>query len=240
MARLFFILILAQIVGLNIACAQNWSNGSITGEGEVVKKEISLESFDGIGLSFDGSVILTQGSAQKVVIEAQQNIIDNIKTDVRAGSWNIGFKKNVKSAKDITIYITMPVVKDLALSGSGSIRSTSKFKNLADVDIAISGSGAIKFEFEGKHTDVALSGSGGVELAGTATELEIAISGSGNVTASELVTSKCDVAISGSGDSSVHVNGDLEAAIVGSGDVHYKGDANVKASVMGSGTVKKL
>ena len=240
MARLFFIVILAQIVGLNISSAQSYNKGSISGEGEVVKKEVKLESFDGIGLGFNGSVILTQGPVQKVVIEAQPNIIDNIETDVRGGSWNIGFRQNVKGAKDITIYITVPVIKDLALSGSGSIRSTTKFKNLPEVEIALSGSGEIKFEFEGQHTEVALSGSGDVELKGAASSLEIAISGSGDVMASELVTSKCDVAISGSGDSSVHVNGDLEAAIVGSGNVHYKGDANIKASVMGSGTVSKL
>lgn len=240
MTRLLFIAVFLQFIGLNESQAQSWSNGSINGEGEVVRQEINLAAFDGIGLGFHAAVILTQGNTQKVVIEAQQNIIDNIKKEVRGGSWDIGFMKSVKSAKDITIYITLPKVKDLALSGSGSIRSTNKFSNLGDVDIAVSGSGDVHFEYDGGDTDLALSGSGDVHLSGTASSLEVAVSGSGDVSASELKAGSCDVAISGSGDVTVYVNGDLDAAIMGSGDVRYKGDAKVSASVMGSGSVTKL
>jgi hypothetical protein len=237
MSRILFVFSLLLIGATSTLTAQ-W--GTVRGEGEVVKQEINLPAFDGVALGFSGDVILTPGNVQKVVVEAQQNIIDNIKRDVRGGTWNIEFIKGVKEAKKVVIYITMPTVRNLVLSGSGLMRSTASFDQLKDLDISVAGSGNVSFEYNGQRTQLALSGSGDVQLFGKTTSLEIAISGSGDVSAAELVTGSCEVAISGSGDAAVHVNGDLKASIAGSGDVRYKGDASVKASIVGSGTVEKL
>jgi cytoskeletal protein CcmA (bactofilin family) len=225
--------------GLSVS-AQYWSSESIRGEGEVVKQQIVLPSFDGIDLAFDGEVILTPGPAQNVVIEGQQNIIDNIKREVKDGSWSISFIKNVKDAKDVKVYVTVPVMDHVGLSGSGSIRSTDKFGGLKDVELAVAGSGDIDMAIDAKTTKLRISGSGDIALAGSTGSLEIAISGSGDVTAKDLVSSACKVQISGSGDAAVHVNGELETLISGSGDVYYRGNANVTARISGSGEVEKI
>ncbi len=219
--------------------AQSWGNG-VSGEGAVVKQEISLASFDGFDLGFDGNVIVTPGAVQKVVVEGQQNIIDLIKRDVKDGMWRIGFSKNVKDAKEVTVYITIPTVKWVALTGSGSIKSTDRFSGLNKLDIAMSGSGDILFDAAANDINMHLSGSGNIKMMGTTNTLDIAISGSGDVSAASLKASKCQVHISGSGDADVQVNGDLETSISGSGDVHYKGEANVTARISGSGEVSKM
>ena len=218
--------------------AQSWGSG-VSGEGAVVKQEIQLAAFDGVDLGFSGNVILTPGSVQKVVVEGQQNIIDLIKRDVKDGMWRIGYSKSVKDAKEVTVYITIPTIKWVALTGSGSIKSTDRFSGLNKLDIAVSGSGDIMFDATANDINMHLSGSGNIKVRGTTNTLDIAISGSGNVSAASLKTSNCQVHISGSGDADVQVYGDLETSISGSGDVHYKGEANVKARISGSGEVSK-
>jgi len=235
--KIYFILIIGLFVQTH-AQSQHW--GSIKGEGKVVTQEIKLDPIHGINLSFDGDVTLIQGSTQKIIIEGQQNIIDNIKRDVHNGHWNIEFDKNVKDAEDVKIAITVPTLDEVGLCGSGSITSSNKFTGLNDLDISISGSGDVHFGYEGKKTELNLSGSGEATLEGTTTSLEINISGSGDVTAKDLVASDCDISISGSGDAAVNVNGDLKTAISGSGDVTYKGSASVNASISGSGTITKM
>lgn len=236
-------------IGLSIALflggvlsvtGQGWKTGSISGEGEVVKQEISLASFSGIDLGFNGDVILTQGSVQKVVVEGQQNIIDNIKRDVSDGKWRISFVESVKDAKPVKVYITVPRLDYIGLSGSGTITNTGKFAGLGDVDIAVSGSGDIAFNYDGVDSNVRVSGSGKIELSGSTKTLDVAISGSGDIMAKELVSAECEIHISGSGDAAVYVNGELETHISGSGDVRYRGDASVKARISGSGEVVKL
>lgn len=214
--------------------------GSIKGEGDVVKQEITLDAIKGVELSFSGDVVLTQGSPQKIVIEGQANIIDNIKRNVRNGVWDIAFEKNVRDAKPVTVYITMPTLTEASLSGSGHIKGTSTFTGLQEVSINVSGSGDIKLALESQSTDVAISGSGGIQLQGRTQSFDITLSGSGNVNAKDFQSTNCGVSISGSGDATVNVNGDLKTDIAGSGDVHYTGNANVKANIVGSGNVSKL
>ncbi|HZV68805.1 MAG TPA: head GIN domain-containing protein [Saprospiraceae bacterium] len=235
------IIIALFITGFLVSCksdAQSWSG--IKGEGEVVKEDISLESLKGINLGFDGDVVLTPGSTQKITIEGQKNIIDNIKRDVKNGSWNIVFDKNVREAKGVTVYITLTNLEEVNLSGSGSIRSTGKFTGLKDLDIHVSGSGAITLDYDATSTDLSLSGSGEIDLNGTSKSLEVSISGSGDVNAKGLVTDDCSIHISGSGDASVQANKNLETHISGSGDVAYSGTASVTTRISGSGEVTRI
>jgi hypothetical protein len=220
------------------ACTQNWSNGpGISGEGPVVTKTLDIASFDGLKLAISADVMVRQGSPQSVKIEGQQNIIDNIKKEVKDGSWRIGFDKNVRKHEQVKIWVTVPNLDELAVSGSGSIIGEGRFTNLKNLSLAVSGSGDIKFDADSDQMDVAISGSGNMELAGKTSASNISISGSGNVGAFHLETNTCEVRISGSGDSSVNVRESLQVAIAGSGDVYYKGKPNVRSKVSGSGEV---
>lgn len=238
MRTLTFLLVVFSFLASQSLSAQNW--GGIDGEGEVIKQEITLPAFHGFDLGFGGDVILTPGATQKIVIEGQKNIIDNIKRDVSNGHWRISNIKNVRDAKPVTVYITIPTIDYVGLSGSGSIKSTGKFSGLNDIDVAVSGSGDITMDIAAKKTEIRISGSGEISLAGSTQSLEVAISGSGDVMTKDLVASSCKIQISGSGDAAVHVNGDLETHISGSGDVRYRGNASVTAKISGSGEVTKL
>lgn len=220
------------------ACTQNWSGGSgIKGQGPNVTQTLDLSSFDGIGLAISANVMIRQGSPQSVKIEAQQNIIDNLKKEVKDGVWKIGFEKNVRECSDIKIWVTVPSVDQLSISGSGSIIGEGKFSNLGKLSLSISGSGDIKLNADSDNLDVAISGSGDMELAGTSAKTTMRISGSGNISAFDLSTRTCEVRISGSGDSSLSVSESLDVAIAGSGDVYYKGRPSVRSKVSGSGEV---
>jgi hypothetical protein len=215
--------------------------GSISGEGDVVKQEIQFETLRGVRLGFSGDIILTQGSPQKIVMEGQQNILDNIKREVTGGIWKVNYEKNVRNAKPVKIYITLATLEEASISGSGNITTTSTFQNLAGLEAWVSGSGNVNLSINAGDVETAVSGSGNVELKGSANSLEASISGSGNVRAVDLKTANCDVSISGSGDVTVYCTSSLETSISGSGDVRYKGDAaKVKASVSGSGNVEEI
>lgn len=213
----------------------------ISGQGDVVKQEIQLANIKGVQLAFSGDIILTQGSPQKIVMEGQQNILDNIKREVKEGVWKVGFEKNVRDIKPVKIYITMSSLEVASVSGSGNITSTNTFQNLGNLEIGVSGSGGVDLSVSAQEIDAAISGSGEIVLKGSANALDVGISGSGDVDAVELRTADCEVAISGSGDAQINCTGSLDSKISGSGDVRYKGNApKVKASVSGSGDVREI
>ncbi len=218
-------LLLILVLGLGInsfLSAQSWNNrNKIKGEGPVVKKKLDIDEFNKIGLAFNAKVYLTKGNQQSVEIEAQQNIIDNIETEVKKGAWNIKFNQRVKDRKPIIINITIPDIRALSIAGSGDIIGKSAFENLEQLDLSI-------------------AGSGNIELTGSVQDMKVSIAGSGDIKAEKFKANNCEVSIAGSGDCYVHVDSDLKISIAGGGDVNYKGNPKIKSSIAGGGKVRSL
>ena len=222
----------------NNSFAQKWWGNGITGEGEKIKKELKVDNFEGVTLHFSGNVVLTHGSDFSVMAEGQENIIDNIETDVSGGIWEVEFDKNVRNHKELTIYITMPKLTKAAIYGSGDIRTTNHFPRVSELNCGISGSGDLLLDVEAGKLDAKISGSGDIKLEGKADNLGVRISGSGDLDAFELNSDHVSVGISGSGDVKVVANESLDVRVSGSGDVYYKGRPDkMKSSVSGSGDV---
>ena len=238
MKSIFLTVLCFLFVGITKLPAQNWLKGSIKGEGPIVKQEIDLNNFDGVKLAFSGNVLLSQGNTQKVVVEAQQNIIDNIVRDVKNGTWRIKFEKNVRKHEKVIVHITMPHLTSAYVSGSGNLRTINHFSDLDDIEMGVSGSGNLNLDLDADDIDCSISGSGNVHLKGTADEIDLSVSGSGNISAYDLVAGVVDVSISGSGNAEVHAKSDLVVSVSGSGDVRYKGSPSVNSRVSGSGRVR--
>ena len=206
----------------------------VRGNGNNVSRELNLPNFTGIDLDISAEVIITQGDNFKVTVEGESNIIAELETDVRNGIWEIDYDHCVRDHDDVTIFITMPRVRSLSISGSGVITSTN-IMTVDDINLSISGSGKIDVGLKADDIFSRISGSGKVVLEGEANSLEHNVSGSGDLFAFLLQTRNADIRVSGSGNSEVKVTDNLNVRISGSGDVYYRGRPQVEVSVSGSG-----
>ncbi len=160
-------------------------------------------------------------------------------TDVKDGVLRIKTDNWNTKIKGVKIWITMPEVEALNVSGSGNILAETSI-DTDELELKVSGSGKIKIpELQVGEIGAAVSGSGDMILAGSADEMEIRISGSGSVYAEALKVKECGIKISGSGSCKIDVTGELDASISGSGRVTYYGNPQIDARVSGSGKVKK-
>lgn len=215
-------LLLVTIVSLPLQ-GQKWNRQSVSGTGGAVTQTLDIDNFNKLGVALNAKVILTQGNTQKVTVTGQQNIIDIIDKEVDGGSWDIGFPKEykVKNYDKLTINITMPSFKALAIAGSGEIETNGNFSGLGNVNMAIAGSGDIAVAGSAQHIHLEIAGSGSIDVAG-------------------LTSTDCEVEIAGSGDCQVNVGGKLDVSIAGSGSVRYKGSPSVSSSIAGSGSVRSM
>ena len=204
-----------------------------SGDGPVVERVLSLPDFKGVDLQCSANVYITQGPDFEVVASGEANIIDLLETDVRNEVWDIEFDDCVKNY-DLDIFITMPSIEYLAVSGSGEIRGENFFET-GNITLRISGSGDLCLGLISENIDGRISGSGDMELEGEAENLDFRISGSGDLGAFPLIVQHADLQISGSGDASVHVLEFLKVRISGSGDVFYKGFPELDVDISGSG-----
>ena len=224
---------------IHFSFAQGWGSG-MTGEGPAVEKTLQLNAFEGVKLGISATVYITKGSQQSVEIKGQQNIIDNIKTNVNDGVWNIGFEERVRKHDQLVINITVPSINMVYVSGSGDIIGKSAFSGIQTFTVGVSGSGDIEFEAQAQETEVKISGSGDISLKGSSQQANFRISGSGDIESRNFQTTDSEVSINGSGDATVHATGTLNVRISGSGDVEYRGKPRINTKISGSGDVEKI
>lgn len=213
----------------------------VQGSGEVTSENRPVSPFENVTSAGSMDVVVTQGSTQSIRVEAEENIIPLIKTEIANGTLTISTKKGscFSTTKGVTVYVTMPTVKRLVVDGSGDFSGATKIVS-SGLDLEINGSGDMNLNVEGP-VNTSIDGSGDVVLAGKAPKLAISVNGSGDVHADKLVTESASVDVDGSGDCILNVTRELTVSVNGSGDVTYRGNPpSVHTSIHGSGDVQKL
>ena len=206
-----------------------------------------VASFNQVTLAGSATVILVQGSPQKVVVDAESEDLAHLETTVSGDKLRIGTKQedgmkwsNYRFKGPVTVYVTVPTINALTLSGSGKMKADDGVK-AKDLNLTVSGSGHMELgQVQADELETAISGSGEIMInGGTVPRQAVRISGSGGMQATKLRTERCDVRISGSGNCRVNATETLEASIAGSGNVYVTGGAKVSSSTAGSGRVRQ-
>lgn len=197
------------------------SREEVTGSGRLATETRAAQGFTHIVLANSGDAEIVIGEAEGVVIEAEDNLLPYITTQVLLGRLTIGTKPNVNLAATQPIHyiITLKHLESVDLTGSGTV-------DILDVTVDW-----LKFE---------LHGSGNIVASGTTDELVTGLFGSGNIMGSELRAASAKVDIPGSGNVVVWATDQLNATITGSGTVSYYGQPSVTQEINGSGSVTPM
>jgi len=219
------------------------SSCTVSVSGETVKEDRALANFSSIQLAIPADLYLSQGDSYSFTIEGDKDFLSQVITEVRGNSlviktegWvNFGWR-NLK----VKVFVTMPQVNGLTVSGSGDIRAQTPIAT-DNLSVRVSGSGDVNISnLTVRDLDIAVSGSGDVKLSGkgSAGDASVKVSGSGDVALQGLEFHNAKVSISGSGDAYLVVTQSLEARVVGSGDIVYSGNPLVDGKVSGSGRIR--
>jgi hypothetical protein len=210
---------------------------------ETIRQTRDVSSFTEIQLSIHAMLFLTQGDNQEIIIEAEEDDLQIIETEVSNGKLNIKCSERKNKLNGYPkVFITIPEIDGVIISGSGKVIAEEKIVS-DNIYTKISGSGNIKFaDLTATSIIVHISGSGNIDIGGNnpTGDVDIKISGSGNISMETIKAEKADIHISGSGNCKVNVSEELDAKISGSGDVFYLGKPAINASVSGSGKIKRL
>lgn len=212
---------------------------SETGE----KEERNITGFSEIDMAIEGRLYYTQDQTYKVIIDASQDDLEIIETEVNNGILKIKAKNCwTCNFKDVNIYVSSPDMNGLRISGSGSIYAENDIQT-DDLELKISGSGKINLKgLQANKVYAAISGSGDVKIddGGNTKDFEAKISGSGSIGAGNMQANNVDARISGSGSCTVHAVDMITAKISGSGNIYYHGRPRMDIASSGSGKVKAL
>lgn len=208
---------------------------------KVVKETRTVGAFTGIKVGGAFEVHIKQTGTPGVVVEADEEVISYITTEVSGNVLTIGMKRTPTKTWDnihtLNVYITVADLNFLSLSGAVEISTESPVTgNMLEMDV----SGAVEADlnFQYKKITMDVSGASELKLNGQAEVLTIEASGASELNAYGMVVNDLSIFASGATDAKVNASGSLKISASGACDVRYRGEASVNAHTSGASSVE--
>lgn len=185
-----------------------------------------LPAFSKMIIRNNAKIHLTNGP-QSVKLETEGDS-SSVRTEVENSTLVI-------TGQPAKIYISMPELTGVEISGAGSLVADSVIRT-SSLRLDVSGNGKISMPVEVQKLRTGVSGMGKLNLRGHADEMEINISGNGKINGQDLKVNNADANISGVGKVYADVTGQLKLNISGTGAFYYKTEpASVQKNISGIG-----
>ena len=205
--------------------------------GPQVEEDRVVTTFTNVIVDGAMNLFITQDSSYVIRVEAPENLMEHIKTEVSGSDLKIYEDHNhVVHTRAINVFISQAAIDRIELNGSGNIEANNIVST--NFDLELNGSGNIFLNIATTNLEVDLRGSGNIDITGSTTDLSVEIVGSGDLDVRNIPTTNAIVEVDGSGNVSLDVSNSLNAEIEGSGNIYYWGSpTTVVTNVTGSGQV---
>ena len=206
---------------------------------------MDLQGVDAIVLSIPGLLIVEQGAAKGLVVDAPRSVVRRLEAEVRGNTLHVGFSGwgpgLGRAARQARYTAHIASVTSLATSGAGHIQAG---RIAADaVSLRSTSSGNLRVDHvEARKLDVNLSSSGSCTIrGGSVEELRVAVSSSGHYAGAEVRTGAADVRLSSTGSATMWAQNEIRAHLSSSGDLEVYGRPVVtEARTTSTGEIRAL
>lgn len=236
LARIAIALVISLLTS-SCAFNMNWGSGTV-GNGEIVEESRTItEEFTGIYASEGIDVFVIQGNTLSINIEADENIIDLIGTDIRDGSLKVHAIENIGRATK-NVYVTLPEITSLK-SSSGADLIAQNVIQADKLELDASSGSDIQLEVTANEIEIDASSGSDIRISGKTDMLYADASSGSDIRAKDLETKRCNADASSGSDISLNVTESLVADASSGADITYTGNANVTTKKSVSGSVRK-
>jgi hypothetical protein len=254
---LFGLMMLAAFSSL--ACYGSVFGARVRGSGKVVEEERAIENVKTVTLATFGDLTIEIGEEETLRIEAEDNVMDYIETEVSGGRLTIKASPNVSlsTSQPVRFYLTVKALEEIKNTGSGDIYApnleavdfsvivtgsgdvTLESVKATEADVTLTGSGDLTLdEIDAEWLKVRITGSGSAEInAGLVADLNVTMNSSGDLEMNNVESETAAVVLTGSGSADLWASETLDVRISGSGDISYRGRPRISSSMSGSGSL---
>ena len=224
------VFVLAVGIGVTVASFFSWGKsteslvnfkvnfGAEKGSGNVANESRDVREFSKIDVSHVFQVEVTAQSGYAVEVEADDNLLPFIKTEVRGGTLHIELDQRVKTSNAMRVRISAPNIDRVQASGASRVNVS----NLKNSELAVDTSGASK-----------------INVSGETGNLIVDVSGASSIDAGNLSAATANIDASGASNVTVNVANELIADASGASRISYTGSPKVSKSTSGASSVSQ-
>jgi hypothetical protein len=196
----------------------------IRGNRNVVSEERSIRSdFEIINVQQGIILTITQGKPTDIRVEADENILDLLITEVKNNELNIYFEKNVNQAKARNVYLTTESISKIKASSGATVKSENTLQ-AESLNLDSSSGSTIKIHAYANDIKSESSSGSSIKLYGKCNTFSAEASSGSSINAQELKTVNAKTATSSGSSIDVFVTGKLTAKASSGGDIDYEGN----------------
>jgi hypothetical protein len=212
----------------------------IKGSGNVITQTRNLSGFNAIEAGGAVHVYVKQDPAFSVQVKVDDNLQQYVIVEEENGVLMIHQQNNtsLQTTEDLKVYVTLPSLKDLVVSGASSVTGENAFTG-ESIRINLSGASHADMKLDFPNVSAELSGASKATFSGKTKDIKLSASGASTVKAFELFSETAVVELSGASDANVFASLKLDAGASGASNLRYKGEATVNKSESGAGSVSK-
>lgn len=215
----------------------NWGSGK-RGNGVVVEETRSVnESFTAITASEGIDVYVTQDADFSIRVEADENVIELIGTDIEGGKLRVHAIENIGRATK-KVYVSLPEVTALYASSGADLRGEGTIE-ASKIRLDASSGADLRVVLQADEVEADCSSGADIVVSGRANLLYADASSGSDIKAQDLETQVCNANASSGADIRVYATQTLTAHATSGADIHYSGDAQVETRKSASGSVHR-
>ena len=212
---------------------------TISGNGKVVKQQREVQNFSCLKVATGIDAIITQSDTIAVTVEADENLMDWIKTEVVNGELKIYSDKSIRSAKEKKVYVNYKKLNEIDISSAGDVNSENTLVT-DELNIEMSSAGKISLALEADRVEIDISSAGNARLSGKTNYFKAELSSAGELNAFELEAKIGDIRVSSAGNAKVFITEEANFQSSSAGDIDYKGEPRLKnISTSSAGSINK-
>ena len=195
----------------------------IKGNGKVVKSERQVENFESIDVSAGLELVLIQDSVIKVVVEADENLQEIIKTEVSHRKLKIYPETGIRHASSKKVFVTFKNISSLHASSGSEVKSKMELK-MNSIDISVSSGADIELAIAASKMKVDGNSGANIDLSGSAENLDVDGSSGVNINVADLKSVNCNAGASSGANVRISVTEKLSAKASSGGQIKVSGD----------------
>lgn len=234
-----FIVLFTIFMSLFFFSACFFLGPSIKGNGHVTTEYRSIKDFDKIKVSTGLKVILQQSDKELVTVQADENLHDVIRTELKRGELNIFTDERIKKAKRLLITVEFKTLEELQ-SSSGSQVSSEAMLQIKRLNTRASSGSQQRLEINAQNLEAKSSSGAQVHLVGKTRTASLSASSGSHLKAARLESEKCVADVSSGAHIYIQVTKDFDGEASSGGHVYYSGNpASVNISTSSGGNIIK-
>lgn len=193
----------------------------VSGTGNVVKQERNItKNFTYVSASHALEVVIEQGSKISVLVEADENLQEHIKTEVDGNELKIYSDVNITNADAKRIVVRMPKINGISTSSSASVINKTLIK-AENLNLSSSSGSNLNVTIDTDNVACESSSGSMITVRGNTTELTTSSSSGSSLNAKGLTAKNVTAEASSGSSTSVNPQETLEASASSGANIQY-------------------